>query len=170
MIQKQKKKTWFWFSKYIRLKYAEDGMCECYTCGIKKPWKEMQAGHGIGGRSNSVLFNEEIVRPQCYGCNICQSGKLDEFGLKLREEIGNKYDQALKSKYDAKQYTEQELIDLEKFYKDKSHEIADEKGIDIKRKEGKKRNITPSMNSKIRAKMYPNQKSSKKILEKINYE
>jgi len=64
-MKKAKKKAWIQFSRYIRLKYAKNGFVKCYTCSTVKHWKEMQAGHGIGGRSNAVLFNEDIVRPQC---------------------------------------------------------------------------------------------------------
>lgn len=132
MIQKQKKKTWAWFSKYIRLKHASSsGLCSCYTCGQVLPWKQIQAGHGIGGRSNNVLFNEDIVRPQCYGCNVAQYGKLDEFGAKLRKEIGKKYDKYLKEKHLEKHYTEQELIDMEQEFKAKAKLLAEEKGLTL---------------------------------------
>ena len=39
----------------------------------------MQAGHAVGGRGGYVLFNEKIVRPQSYGCNVMQKGKYPEF-------------------------------------------------------------------------------------------
>ena len=129
MIQKQKKKTWAWFSKYIRLKYASSsGLCTCYTCGQVHPWKQIQAGHGLSGRTNRILFNEDIVRPQCYGCNINQHGKLDDFGVKLIEEIGNKYHEILRDKYIPLKYTEQQLIDLEQEFKVKAKLLAEEKG------------------------------------------
>ena len=64
-----KKKAWAEFSKYIRLRSADsNGMVKCVTCPDdepKKHWKEMQAGHFVGGRGNAVLFDEEIVYPQC---------------------------------------------------------------------------------------------------------
>ena len=50
----------------------------------------MQAGHGFGGRSKAILFMEDILRPQCYGCNCCQGGKLDIFSYKLLKEHGKK--------------------------------------------------------------------------------
>jgi hypothetical protein len=65
-----KDKAWSEFSRYIRLKYADrDGMVKCVTCGAKKHWKEMQAGHAIQGRGNYILFNEKFVYPQDFHCN-----------------------------------------------------------------------------------------------------
>ena len=56
-LKNLKKKVWTLCSKYIRLKYSDkDGNCTCFTCDTVKPWKEMQAGHGISGRTNSILF------------------------------------------------------------------------------------------------------------------
>lgn len=78
--KKLKEEAWSLFSKYIRLKYADkNGNCTCVTCGVVKPWKEMQAGHAVGGRGGHVLFNERIVRVQDYGCNCMQKGKYPEF-------------------------------------------------------------------------------------------
>ena len=90
-ISKIKKKVWALFSQYIRQKYADkNGYESCYTCGKVLPWKQMQAGHGIGGRNNSVLFMEEVVRPQCAGCNLWGGGKYSIFAEKLIKEYGSK--------------------------------------------------------------------------------
>ena len=84
---KSKTAVWDWFSIYIRLKYAnKKGMAKCYTCGKALPIKDLQAGHAIMGRSNAVLFNEEIVRPQCQWCNVWLGGNLGVFVQKLIEE------------------------------------------------------------------------------------
>jgi len=78
--KKLKEEAWSLFSRFIRLKYADkNGNCTCVTCGTVKPWKEMQAGHAVGGRGGYVLFNEKIVRPQDYACNCAQKGKYPEF-------------------------------------------------------------------------------------------
>ncbi len=164
MISKQKKKTWEWFSKYIRLKFADDqGNCTCYTCGVVKPWNKMQAGHGIGGRTNNILFNEDVVRPQCYSCNIMHYGKLDEFGEKLRKEIGSKYNEALKNKYKEKHFTESELKLLEAQYKIMATDYSKKKNLPIKSEIKHKRKYQEI--SIITAKLYPNRKHSKEILK-----
>jgi hypothetical protein len=84
-----KKRAWTEFSRYIRQSNADkNGMVKCYTCGVVKHWKKQQAGHGIAGRSNAVLFLEAVVKPQCVQCNIYKYGNKDIFTQKLEEEMG----------------------------------------------------------------------------------
>lgn len=113
-----KTKAWNLCSLGTRLRYADDdGFVQCYTCGRKRHYKDgMQAGHGFSGRSKSVLFMEEIIRPQCSGCNIRESGKLDVFTYKLLKEHGqDKFDalylEAHQDKGQWKAWELEELID-----------------------------------------------------------
>jgi hypothetical protein len=79
-----KNKCWDLFSVWIRTKDAdENGYVKCYTCETVKHWKEMQAGHAIGGRHNAVLLDEEIVKTQCLRCNVFLRGNYGEFALRL---------------------------------------------------------------------------------------
>ena len=88
-ISSLKDKAWSVFSLYIRQSNADSrGYCTCYTCGNSAPWKEIQAGHGIGGRTNAVLFDEEIVKPQCVACNIFLRGNYTIFTTKLIKQHG----------------------------------------------------------------------------------
>lgn len=48
----------------------------------------MQAGHAIPGRHNAVLLDEEIVKPQCVGCNVLGRGMYHIFSTKLILEHG----------------------------------------------------------------------------------
>ena len=90
-VSKIKKKAWDMFSKWIRLKDADkDGYVTCYTCGKRSLWNRgMQAGHGIPGRNNSVLFDTDVVRVQCVGCNYFGHGQYKIFTNKLIEELGS---------------------------------------------------------------------------------
>jgi len=89
-ISKLKKKVWSACSIFIRKSYADNfGYVYCYTCGKRMQIKEAQAGHGFAGRSKAVLFMLDIIKPQCFGCNCCASGRLDVFTYKLRKEYGN---------------------------------------------------------------------------------
>ncbi len=73
--KRAKNRAWNLFSLYIRLRAADDdGYVECVTCGTKRHYKKMQAGHFIDGRKNAVLFDERIVYPQCYRCNVALNG------------------------------------------------------------------------------------------------
>ena len=79
-----KAKAWKLMSELVRRKHADkEGNCRCFTCGCVKPWQEQQAGHGIGGRGNYVLFLEEIIKPQCGKCNVLMSGNYERFVPKL---------------------------------------------------------------------------------------
>jgi hypothetical protein len=113
-----KQKVWDMFSKYIRLKYSDkDGFVICYTCGTKKFWKKMQAGHGLSGRGNSILFDEEIVRPQCPQCNIFMHGNPDVFHMKLIKEFGEYFfERKLREKNTVKKFTQSELRELYEHY------------------------------------------------------
>jgi len=120
-----KKKVWEVFSQYIRLKEADsNGIVKCYTCGQPLYWKEAQAGHGLGGRSNLILFDEEIVKPQCKRCNIFLGGNYDVFHEKLIEENGLEwFKNKIKIKYQQKQFTVQELQDLYRKYFEKCNQL-----------------------------------------------
>jgi hypothetical protein len=119
-ISKLKKDVWSLLSKYIRNKYAVNGYDTCYTCGKVYPIKKSQCGHGIGGRGNAILFDEQLLRPQCYGCNIMKGGNYDVFHAKLIEEHGLAW---MKKKWalskTVKQFTITELTALKEHYKEK---------------------------------------------------
>jgi len=88
-IKPIKAKAWKAFSLFIRKSHADkQGYVHCYTCDKKMHWKESQAGHCFSGRQNSILFEEQVVRPQCMGCNVFHHGQLHIFTHKLREELG----------------------------------------------------------------------------------
>lgn len=75
------------FSKYIRLKYAdENGMVKCYTCPTVERVEEMQNGHFIGRINLSTRFLEQNCRPQCGMCNMVKKGNLEKFEENLRSE------------------------------------------------------------------------------------
>ena len=79
-ISKLKKKLWQLFSIYIRTRNLDEkGRTTCVTCGTKKHWKEMQAGHFVPGRTNGILFDERGIHAQCKGCNIFKAGNLIEY-------------------------------------------------------------------------------------------
>ena len=76
-----KKKCWEVFSKYIRLMYSDNGVCQCVTCGKKDLMKNMHCGHYVGGRNNTVLLDERLCYVQCPRCNIMLSGNYSRFTL-----------------------------------------------------------------------------------------
>ena len=120
-----KDKLWDLVSKYVRLKYAnEQGMVQCYTCLKWFHWKKIQCGHGFSGRGNAILFLEEILRPQCYADNCLNSGKLDIFTYKLREELGiTRFEELWALKHTQRTFTIDELETMIEIYKQKIKEI-----------------------------------------------
>ena len=82
-----KAKAWKLLSECVRHEAAAPGdTVNCYTCGAMHHWKELQAGHAIGGRTGAVLLDEEIIRPCCERCNIWLRGNYQEFSLRLIRE------------------------------------------------------------------------------------
>lgn len=116
-----KQQVWAWFSIYIRLKYMDEkcqGFDTCYTCGKELPIKEMEAGHAISGRTAAVLFDEEIVRPQCARCNKWLNGNYGVFSSKLIEEHGKEWwDNKWREAHKPKQWRELDLEALYNYYK-----------------------------------------------------
>ena len=89
-LKSLKKKAWNLVSQYVRKREADEGgFVHCYTCKALIHWKyEAQAGHSIPGRTNAVLLDDTICRPQCYGCNIGRNGQHHIFATKLIQENG----------------------------------------------------------------------------------
>lgn len=75
------------FSKYVRLKYADQGgNVSCYTCGHTNHYKKMQNGHYISRFYKKYRFDERNTRPQCAMCNMWKSGDIPTFRMKLIAE------------------------------------------------------------------------------------
>ena len=105
-------------SKAIRLESAKNGISECVTCGCKKPWKEMQAGHFVGGRTNGVLFDERGIFPQCYACNVCRQGMGPEYTVFMLEHYGQGLvDELIQKRRETVKFTATELKEMIEGYK-----------------------------------------------------
>lgn len=136
---KQKEKAWKAFSYFIRIRdsLATTGTiewCVCITCNVRgdsepKPFGHIQAGHGVGGRRNAVLFHEEIVNGQCDHCNSngARGGLAGDYGnyaIALIKRYGLEHTEALQRLKTAhKDYSYQDLVDIEEEYKNKVKEL-----------------------------------------------
>lgn len=74
-MKRAKDKAWAQFSIYIRtrdclLTTGTSYEGTCVTCNRLYNFKELQAGHWIPGRNNSVLFSDDGVHAQCSSCNL----------------------------------------------------------------------------------------------------
>lgn len=129
--QKAKEAAWKAFSNYIRtrdcIRFSGDiHEGYCVTCWRTYPFKELQAGHFIDGRGNSVLFDERIVYTQCFGCNIKKKGNYVEYFVFMEREWGRKkIDEFRDLKAEVKPYKEHDFRELEEEFKRKTKELTD---------------------------------------------
>ena len=133
--RKAKERAWSWFSKYRRLLFATvDGYCMCVTCGVVKHWKELQAGHYVDGRNNTVLFMEELVYPQCFKCNSkrpgCEAGNKIKFTAFLMKKgyVIEQLDNFDNLKFKTKKMILQDFEEIEAKYKEKFNKLLTERG------------------------------------------
>ena len=87
-ISKLKKELDKWFSLYIRLRYSEEGLSQCFTCGKVDQYKKLQCGHFQSRRYHSTRWNEQNCQVQCVKCNMFEQGEQWKFGLALDVKYG----------------------------------------------------------------------------------
>ena len=92
VVKRLQKHLWELTSKYVRLHASNwNGDCSCVTCGLTKPWKEMQAGHFIPrAQGNSTKWDLRNIHPQCYRCNINLGGNGAEYYPFMVKTYGEK--------------------------------------------------------------------------------
>ena len=87
------------FSQYIRLRNANaQGIAECYTCGVKKNWKQLQCGHFQSRKHYGTRFDETNCQVQCVSCNVYKYGEQYKFGLRLDKDFGQGTAESLHAK------------------------------------------------------------------------
>lgn len=113
------------FSQYIRKRYADNnGFVECFTCGKKDHWKNLQCGHFMSRKFYSTRWDETNCQVQCAGCNVFRYGEQYKFGRNLDIEFGNGIAEGLQQKSKKiMKYTNYELIELIEHYKKKVAEL-----------------------------------------------
>ena len=102
------------YSIYIRRKDADtNGLATCFTCGIRRPWKELQNGHYVSRAHNNTRFDDFNCHVQCMACNVFKHGNMDMYAIKLREKYGEGILEELnRRKNIIKQFTATELQTL----------------------------------------------------------
>ena len=113
------------FSVYVRSKDADRaGRVECYTCGISKPWKEVDAGHFQTRAKYSTRWDEMNVKPQCKHCNMTNGGHQYQFALHLDQEYGpGTADEVVRRSNQMRKYSAVELKELIALYLQKVSEL-----------------------------------------------
>lgn len=131
-IKLAKNKAWKYFSIFIRtrdcIKYTGDpkeGMC--VTCKEWFSFKELQAGHFVGGRTNALLFDEEIVHTQCARCNLYLKGNYQAYTLfMLKKHSEEEVEEFLSRKSRVLKLTTQDFLDIADEYKEKTKVLLEE--------------------------------------------
>jgi len=124
-VSKEKKKAWDLFSIYIRLrdcKRTTRGFeyAYCVTCGETYHFKQLQGGHFLPGRHNSVLFDERNCHAQCHGCNMFKQGNTVKYFRFMQKEYGDKIIEELERlDRETKQFKIYELLELQDEFKKK---------------------------------------------------
>ena len=130
-LSKLKDEVWTIFSDFIRkrdsLRTTGDiSWGKCITCQTLHQRKELDAGHFVPGRHNSILFEETCVHAQCRRCNRYLGGE----PLKYRREIvrlyGEGYDIKLEEQaMETRKFSRTELEDMKKEYQQKIKELEE---------------------------------------------
>lgn len=105
-------------SRYVRQYFADkNGICTCYTCGRRLPWKGMDCSHFISRRFNGTRFDLDNLRACCQHCNRVLHGNLEKYREHLLRDIGEERIRALDRKKNQKISTPELEAMLEE-YKD----------------------------------------------------
>lgn len=76
-------------SELVRRQASDSrGFAYCFTCGVRKPWQELDCGHYRSRRYIQTRFDLDNLRPQCKSCNRYQHGNLSAYREKLVRELG----------------------------------------------------------------------------------
>lgn len=123
-ITKAKKKAWEWMSKYIRLRdRINETHAMCITCKKLYPVNGVgciQAGHFVGGRSNSVLYEERNVHTQCMPCNVHKNGAWEDYYEFMIAKYGaEEVDRLLRLRNVVIPMTPQEHLEKAEYFKSK---------------------------------------------------
>lgn len=133
-----------WLSKYIRLRDAlkttgTDHSAKCVTCDYVYPIKEMDAGHALSGRNNSILFDETIIYAQCRTCNRVGGGQYEAFRIYLeRKHSPEWYQLKLEQRKCNVFFTDDDYRRIGNEYKEKYKKLQERSGMAIKSHHRKK--------------------------------
>ena len=119
------KKLWKVFSEFIRRRDAdENGICTCITCGLKREWKQMDAGHGIPRQHWGTRYDERNNHAQCKRCNGFEGGSQEAYAKAVDKKYGaGTWDMLLIKKQKGKRLSSFEIEALTKHYKERLKEM-----------------------------------------------
>lgn len=121
-----KRQLWKVMSEWIRRKDADiNGYVKCVTCGCKKHWKEMDAGHYIPKTAGlGMYFCENNIHPQCTYCNRFLHGNIQRYAIFMQETYGNQILKLLEhQRHQIVSISPMEYTRLIEYYKNKINKL-----------------------------------------------
>jgi len=112
-------KLWKVFSEFIRQRDAdENGIATCFTCGLKRHWRDMDCGHGIPRQHKATKFDERNNHAQCKKCNGFEEGEQYRYALNVDKKYGKgTWDRLVVLSRTTCKRTQFEIDELTKHYK-----------------------------------------------------
>ena len=122
------------FSAYIRLRDAmPSGYFRCISCGQIKPFASADCGHFWSRRHMATRFCEDNAHAECSACNRFVADHLATYQVNLIRKIGQtRFDLLAVKKESVCHYTEAELREIAKFYKEQAKKLSSLKQIRVK--------------------------------------
>ncbi len=99
---------------------------DCYTCGKRLPYADLEAGHWKAASKNGTRFKEDNLRIQCSVCNDYRKGNgmRNVYEANLRKEIGNeRVDRIVIQSHIPTKFTFEDLEIIRNYYKKRMEEL-----------------------------------------------
>lgn len=108
------------FSEWLRRYNAdENGKCECFICGYKARWQDMQAAHFIDRIYMNCRFDPKNVYVCCEQCNCYDPDHKDKFKAAIIAKHGEDVVAILESgKHFLRKFMRHELTELIEWMKE----------------------------------------------------
>ena len=101
------------FSLYIRTRNAKNEIVECVTCGVKKHYTEMDAGHFVSRRHYATRWTSSNCHVQCKKCNNWGAGESYLMGKYIDKAYGvGTADELITLSRQIKKFTDEDLKEL----------------------------------------------------------
>ena len=134
-ISQLKKKADEWFSRYIRIRDADDnGYVRCITCDAIEIWKYVDAGHFVPRQHLGTRYNKKNVNGQCKKCNNkdWHQGEQYRHGKAIDVKYGEGTADLLNEvPRDNQKISRSEYMQIIQGYRTQARAIAEKKGLEI---------------------------------------
>jgi hypothetical protein len=125
----KKATAWRNFSKMIRIRDAIETTgtithVRCITCGKVYSVEKTDAGHALPGRTNAILFDEELCFAQCRTCNRNNGGEQMAYKMVLTARHGPDWWEMKEShKRECVHYTDFDYEQLSRLFRERTKKM-----------------------------------------------